>query len=68
MKAALARRVFRIERHCSASRRTHFIWREPHEGQEVIEARKRAMIRSGQASPIGRFITAEWRSSSEGKG
>jgi hypothetical protein len=68
MKAALTRRVFRVERRCSAPARTHFIWREPDEGQEVIEARKREMIRSGQASPIDRFITAEWRATSEGKG
>jgi hypothetical protein len=68
MKASLARRVFRVERRCSVPPRTHFIWREPHEGQEVIEARKREMIRSGQASPIDRFITAEWRATNEDKG
>ena len=68
MKAALARRVFRVERRCSAPRRTHFIWQEPHESEEVVEARKREMIRSGKASPLDRFIAAGWRLSGEGKG
>ena len=68
MKAALARRVFRVERRCSVPPRTHFIWKEPHEAEEDIEARKRAMIRSGQASPLDRFITTEWRASNEGRG
>jgi hypothetical protein len=68
MKAALTRRVFRVELRCSVPRRTHFIWKEPHEGQDVVEARKHAMIRSGQASPLDRFIAAEWRASNEGNG
>ena len=67
MKAALARRIFRVEQRCSVPPRTHFIWQEPGEGEEVIEARKQAMIRSGQASPLDRFITAGWRASNEDK-
>jgi hypothetical protein len=54
MKAALARRILRIERHCSGPRRTRFIWQDAGEGEDVVEARKREMIASGVARrPIG---------------
>ena len=58
MKAALARRLFRIERRCDEPRRTRFIWQDAGEGDDVVEARKRAMIASGVARPTDRFITA----------
>ena len=60
MKAALTRRIFRVEQRSSVPPRTHFIWQEPGEGAEVIEARKQAMIRSGQARALDRFITVGW--------
>jgi hypothetical protein len=68
MKAALARRVSCIERHCGAQRRTHFIWQDEGEGQDVVEARKRDLIASGLARPTDRFITVGWRAPREGKG
>jgi hypothetical protein len=68
MKATLARRVSRIERHCGASRRTHFIWQDEGEGQDVVEARKRDLIASGMARPTDRFIRVGWRAPGEGKG
>jgi hypothetical protein len=68
MKAALSRRLYRIERHCSGPRRTRFIWQDAGEGDDVVEARKRAMIASGAARPTDRFITARWSGRDEGRG
>jgi hypothetical protein len=68
MKAALARRVSRVERRCSGPRRTRFIWQDAGEGEDVVEARKRDMIASGVARPTDRFITARWRAPDEGSG
>ena len=68
MKAALPRRLLRIERHCSGPRRTRFIWQDEGEGEDVIAARKREMIARGVARPTDRFITIGWRAPDEGKG
>jgi hypothetical protein len=68
MKAALARRVCRIEQRCSAPRQTRFIWQDSGEGEDVIQARKRAMIASGFASPTDRFVRIGWRSPNPDKG
>jgi hypothetical protein len=68
MKAALLRRLLRIERHCSGPRRTRFIWQDEGEGEDVIAARKREMIARGVARPTDRFITIGWRAPNEGKG
>jgi Zn-finger nucleic acid-binding protein len=68
MKAALTRRILRVERRCDAPPRTRFIWQDEGEGEAVVEARKRAMIASGKARPTDRFITAHWRASDEGRG
>jgi hypothetical protein len=38
------------------------------EGDDVVEARKRAMIASGAARPTDRFITARWSGRDEGRG
>jgi hypothetical protein len=61
MRAALARRVFRVEQHFSGPRQTRFIWQDEGEGEDVIAARKRDMIASGFARPTDRFITIGWR-------
>jgi len=66
MKAALARRLFRVEQHRSAPRQTRFIWQD--EGEDVIAARKRDLIASGVARPTDRFIMIGWRAPDEGKG
>jgi hypothetical protein len=63
MKPALARRLLRVERRCDRPRRTRFIWQDAGEGEDVVEARKRAMIASGAARPTDRFITARWSGS-----
>ncbi len=63
MKAALARRILRVERRCDEPRRTRFIWQDAGEGEDVVEARKRAMIANGEARATDRFITARWSGS-----
>ncbi len=39
MKAALTRRVCRVEQRCSAPRQTRFIWLDAGEGEDAIHAR-----------------------------
>ena len=68
MKASLARRVSRVEQRCSAPRQTRFIWLELEEGEDVIEARKRAMIASGTARPHDRFVPIGWGTPNPDKG
>jgi hypothetical protein len=68
MRAALVRRVSRVERHCSAPRQTRFIWQDSDEGEDVIQARKRDMVASGFASPSDRFVRIGWRSPNPDKG
>jgi hypothetical protein len=68
MKATLARRVCRIEQRCSVPRQTRFIWQDADEGNDVFEARKRAMIAGGVASPHDRFISMGWGTSNPDKG
>jgi hypothetical protein len=57
----LERRVCRVERAHVAERRTHTFFRDPHETADVVQARIRAKIASGQASPSDRFVTFFWR-------
>ncbi len=68
MKAALARRVCRVEQRCSAPRQTRFIWLESDEGEDIVEARKRAMIASGAARPHDRFVLIGWGTPNPDKG
>jgi hypothetical protein len=57
----LDRRVCRVERAHTAQRRTHIFFRDTHETPDVVQARIRAKIASGQASPSDRFVTFFWR-------
>ena len=67
MKAALPRRVLRIERHCSGPRRTRFIWQDAGE-EDVVEARKREMIASSlHVRPIGSSRRAGTRRTRAGR-
>jgi hypothetical protein len=61
------RRVCRVERAHTAARRTHTFFRDPHETQDVVRARIRAKIASGQASPSDRFVTFFWRAPEGGE-
>ena len=63
----LDRRVCRVEGAHAAQRRTHIFFRDPHETDDVVQARIRAEIASGQASPSDRFVMFFWRAP-EGEG
>jgi hypothetical protein len=61
MTPSLERRLRCVARARITQRRTHLIFRDPHETQDVAQARVRARIASGQASPGDRFVTFFWR-------
>ena len=61
MISSLERRVCRVERAGASERRTHFVWRDTDETADVVQARIRATIASGEASPRDRFVTFSWR-------
>ena len=54
-------RVCRAEGAHTAQRRTHIFFGDTHETADVVQARIRAKIASGQASPGNRFVTFFWR-------
>jgi hypothetical protein len=51
-----------MERILAAHRRTHYVWQGMDETDDALQARIRAKIASGAASPRDRFITFCWRS------
>jgi hypothetical protein len=61
MTSSLERRCCRVQQAHTAQRRTHIFFRDPHETQDVVRARIRDKIASGQASPSDRFVTFYWR-------
>ena len=61
LKPSLERRFHCVEGALIAQRRTHIFFRDPHETQDVVRARIRDKIASGQASPNDRFVTFYWR-------
>ena len=63
----LERRVRRVERDYTAQRRTHFIFQDTHETEDVVRARMRAMIASGEARASDRFVTFSWRAPEGGE-
>jgi hypothetical protein len=62
MKPSLERRARCLERIRAAQCRTHYLWQDMDETDDQVEARIRAMIASGEASPNDRFVTFCWRS------
>jgi hypothetical protein len=62
MKPSVDRRFCRVERIRAVPRRTHTFFGDPNESDEVVQARIRAKIASGQASPGDRFVTFHWLS------
>ena len=61
LNPSLERRFCRVQQAHTTERRTHTFFRDPHETQDVVRARIRAKIASGQASPSDRFVTFYWR-------
>jgi hypothetical protein len=61
VKSNLKGRLFCLERVRAGQFRTHFLWQETDEPCDLVNARIRAMIASGEASPNDRFVTFSWR-------
>jgi hypothetical protein len=61
MMSSKLRRIGRVELARVAERRTHTFFRDPGETQEMVQARIREKIASGEASPSDRFVTFFWR-------
>jgi hypothetical protein len=59
-RSSLERRLGCVERVLAARRRTHHLWQETDEPYATVQARKRAMIASGEASPLDKFIIFRW--------
>jgi hypothetical protein len=62
MRLSLERRVRGVERARAAQRQMRFIWQDTDETSEEVQARIRARIASGEASPTDQFVTFSWRS------
>ena len=61
MKLSAERRFGRVQQAHTAQRRIHTFFRNPGETQEAVQARIRAKIARGDASPGDRFVTFYWR-------
>ena len=63
MNLSLCRRLARIEHAVAAQRRVHYLFREMDETDDLVQARIRAMIASGEARPSDRFVIFSWSGS-----
>ena len=62
MKSSLVSKVDRTEQVRASGRRTHTFFRNPGETDEMVQARIRAQIARGDASPHDRFVIFCWKS------
>jgi hypothetical protein len=67
MRPSLVRKADRMARDRAPEPRLHFFWGDLDETHDMVEARIRARIASGEASENDRFVTVSWRRS-EGDG
>lgn len=65
-KLSSDRRLDRLEKARAAPARVRFVWQGENETQEQVEAKKRAMIANGEASPRDRLIIFKWNASADG--
>jgi hypothetical protein len=68
MKSSLVRQVGRAEQVSASGRRTHTFFGDEGETDEIVQARIRAKIARGDASPHDRFVTFFWKSSEGDEG
>ena len=61
MKTSLVRKADRMEKDRAPEPRMHFFWWEEDETYDMVQARIRARITSGEASESDRFVTFTWR-------
>jgi hypothetical protein len=64
-KQSADRRLDRLEKACAAPARIRFVWQGENETQEQVEAKMRAMIANGEASPRDRLIIYKWNASAD---
>jgi hypothetical protein len=60
MKASVVRKADRIAKARAPKPRTHIFWWEQDETRDLVRARIRAKIASGEASRNDRFVTYTW--------
>jgi hypothetical protein len=65
MNPPLERRVDGLERAHAPRRRVRYLFQGTDETDAQVQARKDAMIASGEASRSDQFIIFEWRSSAD---
>jgi len=61
MKPSVVRKADRMAKDRAPKPRMHFFWWELDETRDMIQARIRAKIASGEASENDRFVTFSWR-------
>jgi hypothetical protein len=61
MKPSVLRKADRVAKDRAPEPRMHFFWWEEDETRDMVQARIRAKIASGEASPNDRFVTFTWR-------
>jgi hypothetical protein len=61
MKPSLIRKADRIAKARAPKPRMRFFWWELDETHDMVQARIRASIASGEASESDRFVTFSWR-------
>jgi hypothetical protein len=61
MKPSVVRKADRVAKDRAPKPRMHFFWWEEDETRDMVQARIRAKIASGEASKNDRFVTFTWR-------
>jgi hypothetical protein len=62
MKSSHVRQASRAEQVRASERRTHTFFQDEGETDDIVQARIRAKIARGDASPHDRFVTLFWQS------
>jgi hypothetical protein len=65
-KQSADRRLDRLERVFAAQARVRFVWQGEDETREQVEAKMRAMVANGEASPRDRLVIYRWNASADG--
>jgi hypothetical protein len=66
MKPSVLRMADRIAKGRAPTPRMHFFWWDLRETRDMVRARIRAKIASGEASPNDRFVIFTWTRDDEG--
>jgi hypothetical protein len=67
MKESFVRRLDRLERIYAVESRTHYFWWDLDETHDMVQARIRAMIASGEANQHDQFVTFRWKRSADAR-